>query len=147
MKIQKATKQETFHIAVGVLCFSAVMDLVFLCLGKWELAVLWGTLMGGGWAILNFFLLGLTVQAMVADPDEKRAKRKFQLSYSLRMLLTIVLAAVALRLPGINGVAVVISLFFPRLTILAMQLLGMYKPEKKGAENTENNEEGGDGTV
>lgn len=147
MKVQEATRQETLHIATGVLGFSAVMNLVFLCLRKWELSVLWGTLMGGGWAVLNFFLLGLTVQKMVADPDEKRSKKKFQLSYSLRMLVTIVVTAVAIRLPGVNGVAAVIPLFFPRLTIFAMQLLGMYKPEEKGAENAENNEEGGDGTV
>lgn len=144
MKVQEATKQETLHIAVGVLCFSAVMNLVFLCLKKWELSVLWGTLMGGGWAVLNFFLLGLTVQKMVADPDEKRGKRLLRRSYSLRMLVTILVTALALRLPGVNGVAEIIPLFFPRLTIFAMQLLGMYKPEEKG---TENNEEGGDGTV
>ncbi|MDE6107877.1 MAG: ATP synthase subunit I [Oscillospiraceae bacterium] len=144
MQVQEATKKETLHIAVGVLGFSAIMNLVFLCLKKWELSVLWGTLMGGGWAILNFFLLGLTVQKMVADPDEKRGKRLLQRSYTLRMLCTIVVTAVALRLPGVNGVAEVVPLFFPRLTILAMQLLGMYKPEEKG---TDENGEGGDGTV
>lgn len=147
MKVQKATRQETLHIAVGVLGFSAVMNLVFICLHRWDVSVLWGTLMGGGWAVLNFFLLGLTVQKMVADPDEKRGKRLLRRSYSLRMLVTIVVTAVALRLPGVNGVAEVIPLFFPRLTILAMQMLGMYKPEEKGAENAENNEEGGDGPV
>lgn len=144
MKVQEATRQETMHIATGVLCFSAVMNLVFICLKRWELSVLWGTLMGGGWAILNFFLLGLTVQKMVADPDEKRGKKLLRRSYSLRMLVTILVTALALRLPGVNGVAEVIPLFFPRLTIFAMQLLGMYKPEEKG---TENNEEGGDGAV
>lgn len=143
MRVQKATRQETLHIAMGVAVFSAVMDLVFFFLGRWELPVLWGTLMGGGWAVLNFFLLGLTVQAMVADPNEKRAKLKFQLSYSLRMLCAILVVAVALRLPGINGLAAVIPLFFPRLTIFAMQLLGMYKPEPK----TPKSEEGGDDGV
>lgn len=143
MKVQEATRQETLHIAVGVLGFSVVMDLVFLCLGRWDLSVLWGTLLGGGWAVLNFFLLGLTVQAMVADPDEKRGKMKLQLSYSLRMLLTIVVVVLAIQLPGVNWIAAAIPLVFPRLTILAMQMLGMYKPEKKRPQN----EEGGDGTV
>ena len=143
MRVQDATKKETLHIAVGVFGFSAVMELVFLILCRWDLSVLWGNLLGGGWAVLNFFLLGLTVQGMVADPDEKRGKAKLQLSYSLRMLATIGVAVAAIQLPVVNWVAAVIPLFFPRLTILAMQLLGMYKPEKKEPDDVK----GGDETV
>ena len=106
-------------------------------------SVLWGTLLGGGWTVCNFFLLGLTVQKMVADPDEKRGKMKLQLSYSLRMLFTIAVVVLAIKLPNVNWIAAVIPLFFTRLTILAMQMLGMYKPDDKKPEN----EEGGDGTV
>lgn len=142
MKVQEATKRETFHIAVGTALFALVMNLVFACLKKWELSVLWGTLLGGGWAVGNFFLLGLTVQRMVADPDEKRGKMMLQLSYSLRMLFTIGVVVLAIKLPGVNWPAAVIALFFPRLTIFAMQLLGMYKPDEKT-----DTEEGGGGTV
>lgn len=134
MKIQQATKRETLHIALGTLCFSAVMDLVFFLLGRWDASVLWGTLMGGLWAVVNFLLLGLTVQKMAADPDEKRGKLTLRLSYSLRMLLTLLVAVLAIKLPGVNWVAAVIPLFFPRLTIFAMQLLGMYKPPAKETE-------------
>ncbi|WP_069971783.1 ATP synthase subunit I [Ruthenibacterium lactatiformans] len=73
MKIQEATKRETLHIAAGTLAFSAVMNGVFALLGRWDLTVLWGTLLGGGFAVLNFFLLGLTVQKMAGDPNEKKA--------------------------------------------------------------------------
>ena len=142
MKLQQATKRETFHIAVGVLGFSAVMDLVFVLLKRWDYSVLWGTLLGGGFAIVNFLALALTVQRMAADPTEKRGKLTMQLSYTLRMLFTVFIVALAIKLPGVNWIPTVISLFFPRLTILAMQLLGMYKP----AKNTEN-EKGGDDTV
>lgn len=141
MKIQQATKQETLHIAAGVLGFSAVMNLVFTCLHRWDLTVLWGTLLGGGYAILNFFTLGLTVQKVAADANEKRGKLTMQLSYTLRMLFTVFVAVLAIRLPGISWPAAVIPLFFPRLTIFTMQLLGMYKPLK------EKNEKGGDDPV
>ena len=50
MKIQEATKRETLHIAAGTLAFSAVMNGVFALLGRWDLTVLWGTLLGGGFA-------------------------------------------------------------------------------------------------
>ena len=85
MKIQEATKRETLHIAAGTLAFSAVMNGVFALLGRWDLTVLWGTLLGGGFAVLNFFLLGLTVQKMAGDPNEKKGKLVLQLSYSLRI--------------------------------------------------------------
>ena len=76
MKIQEATKRETLHIAAGTLAFSAVMNGVFALLGRWDLTVLWGTLLGGGFAVLNFFLLGLTVQKMAGDPNEKKRQAR-----------------------------------------------------------------------
>ncbi len=131
MQVQQATRRETGHIALGVLAFSAVMHLVFLVIGRWELGVLWGNLLGGGFAVGNFFLLGLTVQSIANDTDEKRAKLKLQGSYTGRMLLMLLVVVLAVKLPFIVWPAAVIPLFFPRLTILAMQLMGMYKPEKK----------------
>lgn len=141
MRVQEATRRETGHIALGVLAFSAVMHLVFLALGRWSLGVLWGNLMGGGFAVLNFFLLGLTVQVIAGEKDEKRAKLKLQGSYTLRMLLTLGIIVLAIKLPFVTWPAAVVPLFFPRLTILAMQMLGMYQPAAKSSQ------EGGDETV
>ncbi|MEG2595454.1 MAG: ATP synthase subunit I [Ruthenibacterium sp.] len=137
MKIQPAIKQETLHICLGVLALSGVMNLVFALFGKWSLGVLWGTLLGGGWAVCNFFLLGLSVQQMTADPSEKRGKLKLQLSYSLRMLGTLVVVVLAVKLKCFVWLAAVLPLFFPRITILIMQMLGLYKPDKtkKGDEH------------
>ena len=97
------------------------------------------TLLGGGFAVLNFFLLGLTVQKMAGDPNEKKGKLVLQLSYSLRMLATLAVGVLGVKLACFSWVATVIPLLFPRLTILAMQILGMYKPPK--------NKEGGDEPV
>ena len=134
MQVQQATWRETGHIALGVLAFSAVMELVFLAIGRWEPGVLWGNLLGGGYAVMNFFLLGLTVQGVARESDEKRARLKFQGSYTLRMLLTLGVMILAVKLPCCVWPAAVIPLLFPRLTILAMQAMGMYRPEKKTAE-------------
>ncbi len=114
------------------------MNLAFLLLKRWDLSVLWGNLMGGGFAILNFFILGLTVQKIAADPNEKRGKLTMQLSYTLRMLFALFIIVLAIKLPQVSWPAAVIPLLFPRLTILSMQLLGMYDPKK---------EEGGDEPV
>ena len=141
MRVQEATRRETGHIALGVLAFSAVMELVLLALSRWEPGVLWGNLLGGGFAVFNFFLLGLTVQKIAGEADEKRAKLKLQGSYSLRMLLTLGVIVLAIKLPFVTWPAAVIPLLFPRLTILAMQMLGMYKPEKKTAETRKGDDE------
>ena len=141
MRVQEATRRETGHIALGALAFSAVMELVFLAIGRWEPGVLWGNLRGGGFAVCNFFFLGMTVQAIAGETDEKRAKLKLQGSYSLRMLLTLGVIVLAVKLPFITWPAAVIPLLFPRLTILAMQLMGMYKPEKKTAEARKGDDE------
>lgn len=143
MRVQEATRRETLHIALGVLCFSAVMELVFLVIGHWNLGVLWGNLLGGAFAVCNFFFLGLTVQKIAGEEDEKRARLKLQGSYSLRMLLTLAVIVLAIKLPFITWPAAVIPLLFPRLTILAMQMLGMYQPDKKTPEP----EKGDDETV
>lgn len=92
---------------------------------------------------MNFFLLGLTVQKMAADPNEKRGKMTMQLSYTLRMLFTLFIVMLAIKLPQFSWPAAVIALFFPRLTILAMQLLGMYRP----ADDQTQEKEGGDPSV
>lgn len=141
MQVQEATRRETGHIALGVLCFSAVMELVFLLLRRWSLGVLWGNLLGGGFAVLNFFFLGLTVQAIASEEDQKRARLKLQGSYSLRMLLTLGVIVLAIKLPFVVWPAAVIPLLFPRLTILAMQMLGMYKPDKKAPEAIQGDDE------
>ena len=134
MQVQQATRRETGHIALGVLAFSAVMELVFLLIGRWEVGVLWGNLLGGSFAIGNFFLLGLTVQTIANESDEKRAKLKLQGSYSLRMLLTLGVIVLAVKVPLFTWPAAVIPLLFPRLTILAMQMMGMYKPDKNPSQ-------------
>ena len=142
MKLQEAAKRETLHIAVGVLIFSCIMNGVFALLGRWDLTVLWGALLGGGFAVLNFILLALSVQKLAAETDEKKGKAWMQMSYQMRMIATVVVGIIGVSVPCFHWVAVLIPLLFPRITILAMQLLGMYKPEK-----LQKKEEGGDESV
>ncbi|MBD5094518.1 MAG: ATP synthase subunit I [Subdoligranulum sp.] len=142
MKLQEASKREAMHIAVGTLVFSCIMNGVFALLGQWNLTVLWGTLLGGGFAVLNFILLALSVQKLAAETDEKKGKAWMQMSYQMRMIATVVVGIIGVSVPCFHWVAVLIPLLFPRITILAMQLLGMYKPEK-----LRKNEEGGDESV
>ena len=115
-KVDKTVKKETLYISVWVLILSAVTQAVFLVIGKWSLSVLFGNLLRGVTGILNFFLMGLTVQAAVIK-DEKKAALSMKVSQILRMLLIFAVAAVGVLLDCFNTVTVILPLFFPRIAI------------------------------
>ncbi len=131
MKLQKTILKETLRIALGTVCLSVLMNIIILLLNIWDVSALMGTLLGAGIAIINFLLLGVTVQLIADNPDsEKRNKLKLQLSYSLRMLLVLAAIAVGVISDYFLWVCVVLPVFFPRITIAIMQIMGLYKPEK-----------------
>ena len=75
-RIDPTVKKETGYIAGWVLLLSAVMELVFLLTGHMDYTVPLGNLLGGVAAILNFFLMGWTIQRAAvpaaADADADR---------------------------------------------------------------------------
>lgn len=123
MKISAAVKKETLHIAVGTAVLTAGMLAVFAVLGRFDRGVVLGALLGGCFAVLNFFILGLTVQSAVEIEDEKKRKLKIQNSYSLRMVAHVAVGLAGIQIQAINGLAVIIEFLFPRITIFVMGLL------------------------
>ena len=116
-KIDATVRKETLYIAAFTLIFSAVMELVFLLLGYWSYKVALGNLLGFTAAVLNFFLMGYTVQQAVLL-DEEGARKKIRLSQSLRMLMLVGFAAVGCIFKCFNPIAVLLPLLFPRIAIL-----------------------------
>ncbi len=145
MKIQKAILLETLRIALGTIVLGALMNVVFLVINMWDTSVLYGTLLGCFIAILNFFLLGITVQMIANDAsNEKRGKMKLQFSYSLRMFAIIVILAIGVASGYFMWASLILPVFFPRITIALMQAFGVYKPEKPQDTKQENNVQEGD---
>ena len=103
-RIDPTVKKETGYIAGWVLLLSAVMELVFLLTGHMDYTVPLGNLLGGGAAILNFFLMGWTIQRAVGL-EEKAASAKLKLSQMLRMLMLIVICCVGIALNCFQTVA------------------------------------------
>ena len=128
MKISAAVKMETGHIALGVAALTAVMLAIFWIFGAMDASVLWGALLGSGYAVLNFFLLGITVQKAAGMEKEGKAKSLIQFSYSLRMLALFGVAVLGFVLSCFHWAAVIIPMIFPRVTILMM---GFRKPKGK----------------
>lgn len=115
-KTDPTVKKETIYIAVWTIILSVFIHSVFLILKKWDLTVLYGNLFGIFIAVLNFFLMGRTVQSALGK-DEKDAKNTMKLSQSLRYLMIIAAVAVSAVIKCFNIFAVVIPLLFPRIAI------------------------------
>ena len=116
-KIDETVLRETLFISAGVVILSVLMEAVFLVIGKWNLPVLFGNVVGGAASIINFFLMGLTVQSAVGK-DEKMIQAKVKTSFILReVFLVIVTLIVVLFRDHFNLIAYVLPLFFPRIAI------------------------------
>ncbi|MBQ7376892.1 MAG: hypothetical protein IJW71_01035 [Clostridia bacterium] len=116
-KIDGVIWRESRYVALWVLILSILMQAVFLVLSRWDYTVLLGNLLTAFFAVLNFFLMGLGVQASLGK-EEKEAKSLMKLSMTYRYLLLAVVVALGILLPCFHTVAVVVPVFFPRVAVL-----------------------------
>ena len=116
VKIDKTVKKETIYITFFVVILSMLMEAVFLILHKWDYTVLLGNLLGAASTVLNFLLMGITVQKAVLL-DEEGAKKKVKFSQSMRMFMLLAFAAVAGIFKCFNLIAFAVTLLFPRIAI------------------------------
>lgn len=70
MKVDRTVLRETIFLAVWSGILSMLMQAIFLIIGAWNDTVLLGNLWGASVMLLNFFLLGLTVQKAVIKSEE-----------------------------------------------------------------------------
>lgn len=138
MKPQKAVWVETGHIAIGTGILTAIMAAVFAIIGRFDWMVLLGAAIGFVTAVGNFFFMAFTVQKIThgLDPEEadamKQAKLKMKLSYNRRLILMGVILVAAIKLLDAHWITCLLPLLFPRMTILAMDVLKKIKA--KGSE-------------
>ncbi len=129
-KIDRIVLRETLFVAAGSALLSILMNAVFLVIGKWDLTVLFGTLLGYAASVLNFFLMGITVQNSVGK-EEKTIKTTVRFSMVFRELLMLGIAVAAYFLKGVfNIIPLLIAYFFPRIVV-------MFRPKfkLKGEDN------------
>ena len=131
--IDPTVRRETGYIALWVVIFSTLMQAVFLLLQQWSLPVLFGGLLGGGAAVGNFFLMGLSVQSAVGQ-DEKQATALMRASLAGRMLLLFLAALLGELLDCFNIWATLIPLLFPRIAIALRPLFDRKSETPTGGE-------------
>lgn len=129
MKIDKSVKTETLYIAASVLIMSMLMQAIFLVSGFWSLSVLWGNLLSASAAVLNFFIMGLTVQNAV-NKDEKDAATTMKASQSLRLFFLLVVAIIGVVLDCFNTISALVPLFFPRIAVALRPLFSKKNANK-----------------
>ncbi|MBE6862435.1 MAG: hypothetical protein E7497_06020 [Ruminococcus sp.] len=120
-KIDGTVIKETKYITVWVIILSVIMEAVFLIIGMWDYKVLLGNIWGAGIAVLNFLLMGITVQKAVMK-DEKDAATTMKFSQTMRNAMLLIGAVLGIVLPFFNGAAAIIPFFFPRIAIAFIPL-------------------------
>ncbi len=108
--------KETKYIAAWIGIFSLIMQAVFLLIGRWNLTILLGNLWGSSVMILNFFLMGLSIQKAVGQ-EESEAKKIIKTSQTLRTFFLFVMLVIGVVIPWFSTLAVIIPLIFPRIAV------------------------------
>lgn len=130
-QIQPAVKKETERVAVctaaGVFLMwagFAVFHFIFPGRVPLDYTVFLGGICGGVIAVLNFFLMGLTVQQVAASSDEEMGRMRMRASYSKRMLMQMLWVIIAAAAPCFHVIAGMLPLLFPGIGI---KLTGIIK--------------------
>lgn len=129
-KLQPAVKKETKRITVVTFSGVVLMWILFFILHlvtpksvPFDYTVFLGGIGGGFIAVLNFFLMALTVQGVAAQTDEDIAKNQMKASYRQRLMLQVIWMIVAMIVPCFQVVAGIAPLLFPSLGIKAMAVI------------------------
>ena len=115
-RIDETVIKETKYIAAWVILFSVLMQAIFLIIGKWDYTVLLGNLLSAAAVVLNFFMLGITVQNALGK-EEKEIKTAMKVSQIYRFLFLVIVVIIGVTLPCFHIWAVMIPIFFPRIAI------------------------------
>lgn len=134
MDVRKMVLKETGIIAIGEAIGVAGMFGVFVLLGRFDLAVLIGGLVGGLAAILNFFVMALSVN-IAADKAVAQnvagGQRTMKSSYMLRMVLLFLILFAFAKSGVADPFALVIPLVFVRFTITLAEFFRRKEGENK----------------
>ena len=120
MDVRKELLRQTGIVSLGEALGVAAMIGIFALLGKFDMGVLWGGIVGGLVAIANFFVMAIGVN-IAADKaqnqDVKGGQAAIKGSYALRMLIMAVVLFAFAKSGICNVIALVVPLVFVRFTL------------------------------
>ena len=125
--IPKADKKETFRSVLPVMlaevALSAVMVLVYVLVGKFSRKVLFGALLGTVAELINFSVMLLSLLKAEKAESVARGQLSARGNYLLRMVVLLVVLALALKTGYFDPLATLLPLCFMRLALFAAPLL------------------------
>ena len=134
MKPDSSVRRETARVAIGVFLLVAVMLAVYAIIGRFRLRVLLGGVYTGVLCVVNFFVMGLTVQSVTSRAAEKerseeelaeltaQMKNRMKLSYNLRMIALFALIVIGIAVFGFDPLATILPILFPTVVIRLLQI-------------------------
>jgi len=141
MEIQPAVKKETLRVLITTAVGTVIMWIAFFVLHMvmpedvpFNYTVILGGLGGLIVAVLNFFLMGLTVQKVASEEDEKNARAAMKTSYSRRILLQLIWIIIALAAAPVQWVAGILPLLFPSAGIKIKGIIDQRKFNRQEVE-------------
>ena len=124
---QDSVQLQVVKIAVGSAVLSLICAVVFIVIGKFDISVLLGLIIGFVMSVGNFILMSLGVVKALETGDELTARRKLRTSYLIRIIGMAVIMAMSLIVDFINPIPVLLSVFYVRITIF---VLGFFEKKK-----------------
>ena len=124
--VKKETQKVVIYTVVGVILMWIVLFLLRPAMPDkivFDYTTILAGIIGGGVAVLNFFLMGISVQNIAATEDQDLAKKKMKTSYSQRMSLQLIWVVIAIAAPCFYFVAGILPLLFPSLGIKLMAVI------------------------
>lgn len=129
-KLQPAVKKETLHVTLGALICTVLMCVIYFVLSlifpedvSFSYTVILGGVAGSFLAVLNFFLMAVTVQKVAGTENEDDARKLMKLSYTRRLGLQLLWIIAAVLAPCFDTIAGIVPLLFPGFTIKVMGIL------------------------
>lgn len=130
MRLEKEVMREVYKIAAGSAWCTAAVVLVFLLIRRFDHTVAIGAAVGYLLAVGNFYFMSLGVSNALATGDETAAKMKLRSSYISRTVVMLAVVAASLLLDFINPIPVLISVFYPKIIITAINLWNTFVLKK-----------------
>lgn len=131
MESRKIVFRETAVVLVGQALCIGIMLAVFAMLGKFDITVLLGGLMGGLLAVGNFFFMAVAA-TLAADRAEQQdvegGKKLMKASYPVRLLVLAVILVACIKSGWFHVLALVLPLAFTRPILTMAEFF-----KKKGA--------------
>lgn len=140
MKPDSAVRRETARVAAGVFALVAAMLAVYAVIGKFSVPALLGGVYTGLLTVVNFFVMGMTVQGITNRAAEKarteqeiaeltlEMKNRMKLSYNLRMIALFALMVAGIAVFKFDPIATILPILFPSLVIRVLQIMEAKRP-------------------